>query len=130
MIRADLLKTIGLLDEDYFFSGEMADFCRRTRMAGWTCAISSQSIAIHEPQFNAVRETLYLYYTLRNRFLFIRRHEPKQLQRLFMFWLGCGTLMAVFACLRGRPAQARAALLAMRDGLKGRLGNRNELFGL
>lgn len=129
MVRTDLLQTIGLLDEDYFFSGEMADFCRRARSAGWTCAVCPQSVAAHEPEDGAVRATLYRYYTLRNRFLFVRKHEPAARRRLFAFWIGCGALMAAIACLRGHPAQARAAWLALRDGLAGRFGNRNELFG-
>jgi GT2 family glycosyltransferase len=74
LIRTDLLRTIGALDEAYFFSGEMADFCRRARLAGWTCAICPQSVVTHEPSAGATRATLYQYYTLRNRFLFIRRH--------------------------------------------------------
>jgi len=128
MIRAELFRTIGLLDETYFFSGELADFCRRAQSAGWMCGICPQSIAVHEPGAGAIRSTLYRYYTLRNRFLFVRRHE-KAWRRLFAFWIVCGVLMAAEACVRGQPAQARAAWLAMRDGLAGRFGNRNELFG-
>lgn len=128
LVRVDLLRTVGLLDEAYFFSGEMADFCRRARSSGWTCAISSQSVATHEQEAGAIRATLYRYYTLRNRFLFVRKHEPACRWRLFVFWLGCGALMAAFAFVRGHPAQARAAWLGLRDGLAGRFGNRNELF--
>lgn len=129
MICTELLRTVGLLDETYFFSGEMADFCRRARSAGWNCAIAPQSIALHKPEAGTIRTTLYRYYTLRNRFLFVRRHEPARRRRLFAFWLGCGALMAMAALICGRPAQARAAWLALRDGLAGRFGNRNELFG-
>lgn len=130
MIRVDLLRSVGLFDEDFFFSGELADLCRRSRAAGWACAVSSSALATHAPAGGALRATLYLYYTLRNRFLFVRKHEPGNIRRLFAFWLGVGALMAALALLRGRPAQARAAWLALRDGLAGRYGNRNELFNL
>jgi hypothetical protein len=128
VIRTSLLRSVGLLEEAYFFSGEMADFCRRAQSAGWTCAISPQALALHAPAGGRLRDTLYRYYNLRNRFLFIRRHEPAR-RRLFGFWLGCGAAMAARAILCGRPAAARAVLLALRDGLAGRFGNRNDLFG-
>lgn len=129
LIRVDVLRAVGLLEEDYFFSGEMADLCRRARVAGWTCAICPRAVAVHEPAAGAFRSTLYLYYTLRNRFLFIRRHEAARRRRLYGFWIACGVLMAAVAGARGRRAQARAAWWGLRDGLAGRFGNRNELFG-
>ena len=130
LVRAAAFRSVGLFDEAYFFSGEMADLCRRARVAGWHCAIFPRAVAVHEPGAGAIRSTLYRYYTLRNRFLFVSRHEPERRRRLFAFWTACGVLMAALAYVRGRPAQARAAWWGLRDGLAGRFGNRNELFGV
>jgi GT2 family glycosyltransferase len=130
MIRTDVLRKIGLFDEDYFFSGEMADLCRRAHEAGWTCAVLQDALAIHQPAGGSLRDTLYLYYSLRNRFLFVRKHESESRRLLSAFWFVCGILMAILAFVRGRPARMRAVWLALCDGLAGRYGNRNCLFGV
>lgn len=135
LVRADLFRTVGLFDEDYFFSGEMADFCRRARARGWASAICTRAWAAHTPGDGA-RSTLYRYYTLRNRFLYIRKFYPARsgihLSRRALFascWSAVGLAMAARSLMLGRPAEARAAWRALRDGLAGRFGNRNTLFG-
>ncbi len=75
LARREAFEKAGLLDEEFFFSGEIADFCRRVQLAGLKCAVYTGCRASHAPDANStMRETLYSYYTLRNRFLFIRRH--------------------------------------------------------
>ena len=127
LVRAEVFRTVGLFDEDYFFSGEMADFCRRARAQGWTSAICTRASAAHTPGGGA-RATLYRYYTLRNRFLYIRKFYPSQRALFAGLWSAVALAMASRLLLQGRPAEARAAWRALRDGLAGRFGNRNELF--
>lgn len=127
LIRADVLRRVGLFDEDYFFSGEMADFCRRAGEADYTSAICSRARAVHEPGGGA-RSTLYRYYTLRNRFLYIRKFYQSRRGSYACFWSAVGLVMAARSLIRGHPAEARAAWRALRDGLAGQFGNRNELF--
>ena len=68
-------KQTACLDEEYFFSGEVADFCTRVHARGMGCAVYSGCVATHESDTgSAVRDTLYNYYTLRNRFLFVKRN--------------------------------------------------------
>lgn len=130
LIRADVFRTAGLLEEAYFFSGEMADFCRRARAAKWRCAVIPGVCIRHDTSAGPLRATLYRYYTLRNRFLFVRRNELQR-QKFFLFiWTFCGILTVLYAYLRGRPKEARAARQAVQDGLSGKFGNRNALFGL
>jgi len=129
LVRADVLRRIGLMDEEYFFSGEIADLCERARAAGFTCVVDPQAAAIHNvTEGSPLRATLYLYYTLRNRFLFIRRFRQAHARRLLAFWTGCGLLMCLRALLRFHGAQARAAWLAVADGLRGRFGDANARF--
>ncbi len=47
MIRSDLLRQVGLMDEAYFLYYEETDFCRRARQFGWTCAFVSESRVVH-----------------------------------------------------------------------------------
>jgi GT2 family glycosyltransferase len=127
LVRAEVFRSVGLFDEDYFFSGEMADFCRRARALGWTSAICTRAWAKHEPGDGA-RSTLYRYYTLRNRFLYSHKFYPSRRALFICFWSAVALAMAARLLIQGRPAEARAAWRALRDGLAGRFGNRNELF--
>jgi len=128
LVRAEVFRIVGLFDEDYFFSGEMADFCRRAGARGYASAICTRAWAIHDPGGGA-RATLYRYYTLRNRFLYIRKFYPSRRALYACGWGAVGLAMAARSLVLGRPAEARAAWCALRDGLAGRFGNRNELFG-
>ncbi len=129
LVQAEVFQNAGLFDEDYFFSGEMADFCRRAAGRGYTRAICTRARAKHAPGGEA-RSTLYRYYTLRNRFLYIRKFYKSQRALYTVLWSAVGLVMAARSLAVGHPAKARAAWHALRDGLAGRFGNRNDLFGV
>lgn len=48
LIRAELLREIGLLDEGYFMYFEDADFCFRARRAGWKLAVAPGTAVLHK----------------------------------------------------------------------------------
>lgn len=127
LVRTEVFRIVGLFDEDYFFSGEMADFCRRAGVQGYASAVCPHAWAMHEP--GGARSTLYRYYTLRNRFLYIRKFYPSRRALFACGWSAVGLAMAARSLIQGRPVEARAAWRALRDGLAGRFGNRNAAFG-
>ncbi len=130
LLRAAALRAVGLLGEAYFFGGEMADWCRRARDRGYRCAVCRGARATHAAADSPARDTLYRYYTLRNRFLYRRQwYRGPAGAALDAGWTVVGLAMAARALAAGRPAAARAAWLALRDGLGGRFGNRNAAFG-
>jgi GT2 family glycosyltransferase len=126
VIRPEAL-AVGLFDESYFFSGEMADLCERARAKGIKTAIDTRARAIHTlgdlPNW---RSALYTYYSLRNRFLFVRKFRPRQKVWLYGFWLLLGLIMGASAAVKGAPDRSRAISLALLDGLHGRYGGQNE----
>jgi hypothetical protein len=129
LVRREAFEKVGLLDEEFFFSGEIADFCMRVQLAGLKCAVYTGCQASHAPDANStLRETLYNYYTLRNRFLFIRRHL--RYTKLFwsLRWVAEGIVQIIIALLKGRRKRARALWLGLRDGVTGRFGDRNAQF--
>lgn len=129
LIRREAFERTGLLDEAYFFSGEMADFCRRARRSGGGCTVLTAAQAVHEiDECSPLRNTLHVYYALRNRFLYAAKHEPRRRKALTAGWIGIGLAMAVAALLRADGQKARAIAWALRDGTAGRFGNRNGLF--
>jgi GT2 family glycosyltransferase len=124
-----VFRAAGLFDETYFFSGEMADLCQRAARRGFLCRVSPAARAAHEThRASALRDTLYAYYSLRNRFLYVRKFHPRLKFALLPGWTACGALMGARALLTGRAAKARAVALALRDGLLSRYGDRNDAF--
>lgn len=127
VIHRRVFDQIGLLDEDYFFGGEMADLCHRARQQGFRCVTDSHARAQHDLQrSSATRETLHLYYVLRNRFLYIRKHHGRQRAWLCCLWSLRGARAFAVAVLRGEWRCARAIGLSLIDGLSGRFGGQNE----
>ncbi|HMP89101.1 MAG TPA: glycosyltransferase family 2 protein [Kiritimatiellia bacterium] len=128
LFRKSLLDLIGLLDEDFFFSGEIADYALRARKAGQICLVcTGVEVAHHAHDEHGHRGTLYLYYSLRNRFLYIRKHAANH-KWLFIKWSVLGLGMAARQLLGGNLSGIRAVMLALTDGWRNKFGNRNELF--
>jgi GT2 family glycosyltransferase len=129
LIRTNLFRIIGFLDENYFFSGEMADFCERARQKGFLCAINANASGTHRfDSTSTIRQTLYLYYNLRNRFLFISKFRRSRKAYLYSFWIFYGTLMFIQALLRFQGKRAKAVMLALVHGIFGKFGNQNDKF--
>lgn len=122
LIRAAALRTVGLLDEAYFFNGEVADLCRRARAAGYVTLVDSRARAEHDLDRSApLRNTLYTYYLVRNRL----RYAGKYARLRWAGWVGYSLLLAGKLFLRGERASATAVRLAVADALAGRWGGQN-----
>lgn len=130
LARSSIFKKIGLLDEEYFFSGEIADFCKRVREKGHKVCVDLEVEALHHTDQMPIhrRETLYVYYGLRNRFLYVRKYYARRKLRYFAYWTMKGTLGFARAVLQWKIAKARAILLAVVHGCRGRYGNQNAAF--
>ncbi len=129
LIRPAVFEAVGLLDEDYFFSTELADLCRRARQtAGYRCVIDARAHAYHHVSRSAgFRSALYPYYIARNRFLYVRKFYPALPQLLLTgFWASYSLALSVKLRLTGERAACRAVWLGLVDGLQGRFGGQNE----
>lgn len=126
LLRVEPVRQLGYLAEGYFFGGELADICRMARRAGLQVAVQLEATASHDSEVAArLRQGLYPYYTLRNRFLYLRRHERRASVLLLPLWVAYGVAVAARALLRQRPRLAIILALAVLDGLRGRFGNQN-----
>jgi GT2 family glycosyltransferase len=130
MSRRSLFEEIGALDEQFFFSGEIADLCRRAREHGQRVCIDLTVEASHniEETPQSLRDTLYVYYGLRNRLLYAKKHEPARRIRFFVLWLRLCLTELVKALAHMRLRKARAILLAIAHGSTSRFGNQNDCF--
>ena len=126
LIRTAVLQQIGLLDEAYFFGGEVADLCARAQAQGYRAAVLGGTRAQHHIERSAgQRHQLHIYYVLRNRFLYVQKFHPARRLRLFLYWtLAAGRIWLHALLSRNRP-RARAAALACWDGWNGRFGGQN-----
>jgi len=129
LIRSGLFRMAGFFDENYFFSGEMADLCERARQKGYLCAVNIQSTATHhfDPS-SEIRQTLYLYYNLRNRFLYIKKFRRSKMFYLYSHWIFYGALLFLKAVVRFQKKRAKAIGSALIDGARGKFGNQNDKF--
>lgn len=125
--RPELFRTVGLLDESYFFSMEVADLCMRARQHGYISAIDTRARAFHAlSRSSNLRETLHTYYIIRNRFLFIRKFYPHRNALFYGFWTLYSLALSLKLQLSGKSATAQAVCLGLLDGLRGRFGGQNE----
>jgi hypothetical protein len=81
-IRSDVVKEVGLLDEDYFMYVEEQDYCYRAKKAGWEIMYLPIESVLHkkDPEDENTKARIYRQYifTRRNLVLFLRKH--------FGFW--------------------------------------------
>jgi GT2 family glycosyltransferase len=120
---------VGTLDEAYFFSGEIADFCARARDLGIPCLIDTTVIARHgDNAIHPLRSTLYLYYTLRNRFLYADLRGGQYQRRNMLRWTAEALLMLALSLVTFKLAKSRAIILALQHGLTKQWGNQNDRF--
>jgi len=127
IVRANVFNTAGFLDEDYFFSTELADLCMRARQQGYLSAIDSRARAFHTvSRSSSLRDTLYVYYIIRNRFIFIRNSPYRLKARFYLFWTGYSLALTFKLFLGGNRGSAQAVWLGLVDGLQQRFGNQNE----
>jgi hypothetical protein len=124
--RAEAFRAAGLLDEDYFFNMEVADLCMRAKQHGYISAIDTRAQATHAlSRSSSFRDTLYPYYIIRNRFLFIRKHYSWNVL-LYSFWAIYSLALCLKVQLSGQSRLARSVSLGLIDGLRGRFGGQNE----
>ncbi len=126
--QAEVFHTVGLLDEEYFFSGEMPDICHRARQHGYLSAIDTRARAFHAlGRSSHLRETLHTYYIIRNRFLYMRKFyaRPRRLTP-YTLWTLYSLALTLKLYLGGKPHTGRAVGLGLVDGLIGRFGGQNE----
>ena len=130
LVNPAMLRQVGLLDERFFFSAEIADLCLRANKDGYKCAVDLRAKATHSVGSSpALRSTLYVYYIVRNRFLILRKHYRYNVP-LFLFWGLYALALAGKFLLAGKRPSTRAAWLALWDGIRGQFGNQNERINI
>lgn len=75
LIKKEVIKEVGLYDEDYFLYFEDVDYCYRVKKHGFKLVYVPQSKIYHKVSASAGEESsLALYYNHRNRLLFVKKN--------------------------------------------------------
>ena len=74
LLRADAVRAVGPVPEDYFLYFEETDYCRRLAGGGWRLVVDPRARAVHHKRSSGLLPTpAYVYYMRRNKVLFARR---------------------------------------------------------
>ncbi len=113
LVRMEVARTVGLMDERYFLYSEEVDWCLRASRAGWTMAYAQECRVWHKEGTSVgVRSPFQEYHSMRSRLLLVRSHAP------WLFPLGAayGVVRCVLPkVVRRQPARLGATLRAYRD---------------
>ena len=115
--RRAMLDDIGLLDDDFFFSGEDVDLGWRAQLSGWPCLYVPGAVVYHHLSATGGGKTAS-YFDGRNLIFILAKNYPAALWRKY----GNQVLRAQWslaweALKAGRGAAARARLCGMLAGL-------------
>lgn len=124
-----VLEDIGLLDEKYFLYLEDADFCARAKDAGYQVLYNPNAKLYHKVSNSTNRESpTYIYFNLRNKILFLRKHSRPSRWILRLPYLAYFyTRQLTRLTLKHHDFRAaRAALWGLKDGLANYTGELGE----
>jgi len=123
--RKCLFKTVGLLDEDFFFGHEDTALSCVAKRQGVLLGVDLDAKIYHKFGGTLERENpVYIYYHNKNRLLILKKHGSL-LERILGFFFYVLTRLIKFPILlsKGRGGAVRAELQAVRDFLLGRYGD-------
>jgi GT2 family glycosyltransferase len=132
MIDAQVVRTIGLIDEQFFLVHEESDFCLRARRAGYRCGVLNEALVWHKgsSSFRRVGSPVQRYYDSRNLYLLLRKHpgDPADGRRgAGSSWVEYARYLYYRYCIEREHDQVEAAdavLEGLCDALAGRFGGR------
>jgi len=136
LFRAEALRSVGLLDRDFFAYYEDVDWCLRARATGNRLVYVPGAVVRHDVSYSFGRlgdtsrgnfhpqwarsRPLVLYLAYRNRLLLARRHAHGKLTFLSLCArrIARGGLHCALLTLLGRASQASAVALGTLDGFQ------------
>lgn len=76
MVRSDVIRQVGLLDEDFFMYGEDIDWCYRIKAGGWKIVYYSGAQIVHYKggSINSQENLRLIYEFYRSMYLFYNKH--------------------------------------------------------
>jgi GT2 family glycosyltransferase len=94
MIRREVVRQIGLLDESFFMYGEEPDYCYRARKYGWEMWYTNEGEIIHlgGESTNQIKQRSVIDWLMTNYFKFFTKHRS-------LFYLVCCYMVGLFSSI-------------------------------
>jgi GT2 family glycosyltransferase len=90
LFSRQLIRQAGLMEESFFLYYEELDWGERAKRAGYTLYMVGQSVVYHKESVSVGKNTpLRMYYTTRNRTLFMKRNFPQAAFILYILFFTC-----------------------------------------
>jgi GT2 family glycosyltransferase len=131
LVRAEVFRRIGLLDERFFMYHDETDFCLRTRAAGFRCGIVSEQLVWHKGSSTARQSgrSFQRYYDARNLGLVLlkhrgARHHGRTVVASALTYFRYLYHRYCHECEAEERDAARAVIHGLSDVLRGRFGPR------
>jgi len=126
MIDIEVIREVGLFDEDYGFYTDDLDYCYRARDSGFSIVAVPDTSVQHKVSATAGTASPFTaYYTIRGRLLFARNHGSISDWVRFVPYILYFTLYRIAAHLRyGNPITALAVVRGLVHGALGKTGLR------
>ena len=125
LVRVDLIRRIGKLDDGFFAYWEDIDFSMRGNEAGFRNAVDFNSAVSHSEKFPTDRpqdiKPHFWYYIARNEIRFWKKHAGFR-ARLKPLWWAYQLQLNHMKLVRGAEASRQAILAGMWDGWLNRTG--------
>lgn len=124
LFHRDVLKKVGLWDENYFLYLEDADFCKRCLDAGFKILLSPSSQIYHKvnASTSSVNSSLPLYYMTRNRLYFTKKFFPKYLNLVKIYLVITMFWKSIWWLFTGRRENMKFVLKAFSDFENNKMG--------
>jgi GT2 family glycosyltransferase/glycosyltransferase involved in cell wall biosynthesis len=127
LVKREVFEAVGLLDEDYFFSFEDLDFCRKARRAGFATILAGSATVYHEGSRSIGADTpTRLYFAARNHLLLAQRADRSIGRLAFLGRASWIVMLNLAHAVRSRggslPVRLGAVAHGTRDYLVGRFG--------
>ncbi len=125
LVRVDLIRAIGKLDDAMFAYWEDTDYSLRSIQAGFQNRLDFGSVIYHKEKDSGTQamqmKPYYWYYMARNEIRFWRKHA-KGFAKLKALWWTYRFNLGKLRAVRGNAESRRAILAGLWDGVLGRTG--------
>lgn len=128
LVRKEVFRDIGLLDNDFFIYYEETEFCTRARQNGWRVMYVPVEGIYHKETTDHSYSAFGEYYLVRNRFLYQQKTQPIHVRAAFYpyYFVRWIVLQIGFVLLVERDLSvAKATLKGGLDAILGNTGKRH-----
>lgn len=131
LINAEVVKSIGFLDECFFMYYEETDYCLKALKAGYKAAFTRSSLVYHKSDGVHHGSSLFLFYYLtRNHLIFLQQYQNKVQFAVTAIVFSLYSLLRSikYIFIKGKLKYLVVWYLAIKDFLVGKRGRCNRLF--